>query len=243
MMMEHCFFRKTSAEIKAANIAARGQGDDFEAFNYYLHAITPNGRQVKVDSFSEMPAGSTALIGIKGALMMNDQYCGPMGTGTIGRIVESADRSAKISHILFDFDSPGGSAKGTQELGQIISSTKTPNTGRFVQAHSAAYWLLSACDEAVASSETAECGSIGVMIELADVRAFYKEMGIEIHTIRATDSVDKNQSYYDALDGKYENIRVIDLDPLNKIFQNTVRQNRNLPKDTTGTHRQNLLCC
>lgn len=223
--------KRECIEIEAA--AVRNNDEEWEAFDYWLTAITPNGKRVKIHSFSQMPKDSVAVIPVKGPLMIGDQYCGPAGTATIGRMVESADSSSKISRIILEVDSPGGMVKGTKELADVVKNTSTLIDGHYTFACSAAYWIISACDNVIASSENAVCGSIGTMIEIVDAKPFFEKHGFKFHTIRATKSVDKNESYYQALEGKYDMIRTQDLDPINDNFLKSIRQNRNqLSEDT-----------
>ncbi len=226
-------FRKSKEEIFQV-VTRHNEDQEWEEFNYYLHGITPSGKRVKIHSYSQLPSGSTAVIPVKGALMASDQYCGPMGMETMGRMVTSAENSTRINHIVLEVDSPGGQVKGTQQLANIINGCETDTTAICTMACSAAYWIASSCDSIIATAETAKFGSIGVMIELVNTQAFFEKEGIEFHTIMASQSTDKNREFLEAFNGEYELIRERTLDPICDIFIENVRQNKN-PDDSTLT--------
>ncbi|MBK7692126.1 MAG: hypothetical protein IPJ31_13815 [Bacteroidetes bacterium] len=69
-------------------------------------------------SLENAPKGSIAVIDIQGALMKNDQYCGPAGMESIGAWIKAADNNQNIDGIILKVDSPGGTVDGTEELGQ-----------------------------------------------------------------------------------------------------------------------------
>ena len=204
----------------------RHNDPEWQEFNYYLYGITPQGTQVRVDSYSELPSDSIALIKIHDVMMREDTFCGPMGTRTMGEMVKSADKSSRIKEILFSLDTPGGQAAGTEQLAQIIASTEKPTTSFVETAFSAGYWIASATDRIVMSAQSSEVGSIGTQISFASMKRMFEEMGIDIHTIRATKSPDKNEDFLQAEEGNYERIIENVLDPLNEIFHANVLANR-----------------
>jgi protease-4 len=69
-------------------------------------------------------------------------------------------------------------------------------------------------------------GSIGVMIQFADYKKFYKDKGIALHEIYADQSKDKNKDFREALENNYEPIKNEMLNPLAVQFQEHVKAER-----------------
>lgn len=184
-------------------------------------------------SDANIPEGSTAVIPIRTEIMKYDQACGPRGTLSIQEDIKQADSNAKIQSIVLVIDSPGGQVTHTDLLAETIANSKTPIVA-YVEglAASAAYWIASATQKIIASSELDRVGSIGTMLAFADVQPAYEKMGVIFHELYATKSTDKNKDINDVLDGKYDNYRKNTLDPINEQFHAAVKKNRpNLNKD------------
>ncbi len=165
---------------------------------------------------------------MSGPLMKNDQYCGPVGTASIGQWIKEADANVNIDGIILQIDSPGGTVDGTEDLSRIIKSTKKPVVA-YVDgmAASAAYWIGSSADEMIANGKTAVVGSIGTMIKMADMQPLLEKSGVKFHEVYASLSTDKNKDYRDAVkDGNYTGLINNTLDPLNGMFHSAVRGNR-----------------
>ncbi|MDP3875417.1 MAG: S49 family peptidase [Methylobacter sp.] len=111
--------------------------------------------------------GIVAVINISGALFPRDNIFTWLGFGvslsSIQELLVKAANSPQIERIVLNFDSPGGSVTGINELANYIKSIDKPVTA-YVSglAASAAYWLAAACDTIVVDA-TAVLGSIGVV--------------------------------------------------------------------------------
>lgn len=194
------------------------------------YAISPkaiNGTQYSYrDGFSNAPKNSVAVIRISGVLMKDDQNCGPIGMETIGKIIKEADSNPNIDGIVLQIDSPGGTVDGTETLGNIVRNAQKPVV-TFVdgQMCSAALWIGSSADEVIASTDTDEVGSVGVMVQFADMQPFFEKQGVAFHTIKASTSIDKVKTWEDLRAGKYDDYIKEILDPLDEKFMNTIRAN------------------
>jgi len=177
--------------------------------------------------YDEAPHGSVAIIPVIGELMKYSQWCGPVGMKTIGNAIKEADVHENIDAIVLMIDSPGGTVDGTEALANIVKSCKKPVVS-FVDGMmcSAALWIGTSAKEVIASTPNDEIGSIGVMIQFADVQPYWESLGIKFHRIRADQSKDKNEVFYQALEGKYNLIKEEMLNPLADAFIEGVKENR-----------------
>ncbi len=201
------------------------------------------GRLMKQsDSFDAVPEGSTAIIPLHGTMLKYGTKCN-YGTTEVASLIDEAARSNKISSIILDIDSGGGSVDA---IAPLIDSIRFAQQNRkAVVAYcdlcaSAAYYVAIYCNEIIAGNDvSAEIGSIGVMMSFMDYAKYLEERGIKEHTIYSNLSGYKNKPFEEARKGNYALIRDEELDPLARDFQENVKRNRGgrLLMDTEG-----LLC-
>ena len=178
-------------------------------------------------ALEEITPDGIAVISIIGATTKYDEDCGAIGTQSIAQSIQEADDNQKVKAIILRFDTPGGQVSGTQELEQTVQNTTKPIVA-YVSGMmcSAGMWVGSATDRIIASEETAEIGSIGVMTTLSDARQLWENEGVKVHHIFADQSTHKNKNFIDALDGDYKGIKEESLNPIGEIFINTIKANR-----------------
>ena len=205
------------------------EGQEFNPFCISAASAINGGRWT---NWNDVPEGSIAVIPLKGPLMKEDQYCGPAGTSTIGKVIKAADKSANIDAIILHVDSPGGTVDGTMDLAEIIANTNKPIIA-FADGMvaSAALWIGSAADEIIASNNKTQIGSVGVILSFADLQPAYEKLGVKFHSIVADQSPDKNKIYEDLRAGKYDDYKKEVLNPLAADFIAAIKQNRPGVKD------------
>jgi|TARA_B100002003_G_scaffold247363_1_gene278773 protease-4 len=184
---------------------------------------------VDLDSLS----GNVALIKIKGPIV------GEKGGGLlfedvtssneIRRLVRRADKNPNIKAIIFEINSPGGTAVASDEIAEAVKKTNKTTVAWIREiGTSGAYWIASATDEIVANRMSIT-GSIGVI-------ASYLQFGDFL--------TDHNVSYERLVSGQFKDIgspfkdltpkeRALFQKSINKIhdyFVEEVATNRNLKK-------------
>lgn len=181
------------------------------------------------NNFDDATPGSTAIINLHGDMLKYGTFCS-YGTNEIAsKIYEAAD-SKNIDGIILDIDSGGGCVDAIAPVTDAISYAQ--DKGVFVIAHcdlcaSAAYYVACFCDNIIAANNiSSEFGSIGVMMTFPDYAKYYESKGIKIHTIYSNLSDYKNAPFESALKGEYDKIKLEELDPLAKGFQETVKSKR-----------------
>ena len=128
---------------------------------------------------------NVAIISVHGTLLKRIPFplsslSGLASMREVGELVNRADNDQSVDAIVLDIDSPGGTVDGTAELAGIVAGTKKPVIA-YVDglAASAAYWIASQTDAIVLSSETAEVGSIGVVVMHVDRSGADAKAGIK----------------------------------------------------------------
>lgn len=200
--------------------------DEFSAYAVSAQNIT-GVRYSWYRGFDKAPPKSVAVVSVSGPLMKEDQFCGPIGMATIGQIIKEAENHANIDAIVLSIDSPGGTVDGTETLANIVKSTQKPIV-TFVDGlmASAALWIGSSADEIIASTDTDEIGSVGVLMSFADIQPYWEKKGVKFHTITASTSPEKVKMWEDLREGKYDTYIKDILDPLDEKFMNVIKENR-----------------
>lgn len=143
---------------------------------------------------SAPPAGgAVAVLPLHGLIAQRARdvqgVSGPRGTSTeeFQKLFDAALAEPRVSAIVIDVDSPGGSVNGVPELARHI--TEARGTKRIVAvanglAASAAYWLASAAEELVITP-SGEAGSIGVYVVHQDLSEAVGREGVRTTIVKA----------------------------------------------------------
>ena len=177
-------------------------------------------------SFDNAPKGSTAIIPIIGTMLKYGTWCS-YGTEEIAEEIAKAANHKNIDSIVLDMDSGGGAVDAIAPLVYEIEKCTKPVVASCDLCASACYWTASACDRIIANNNiSSEFGSIGVMMAFQDMVPYYEEMKIKSHVIYSNHSEYKNRPFELAKQGKYDEIKTEELDPLAIKFQNQVKNAR-----------------
>ena len=129
-----------------------------------------------------------AVINIEGGIYRKKAWYMPGTTHRqIKHEIEQALKNEEVRAICYNIFSPGGTVAGTQELASYIKeASKIKPSCSFVDGLccSAAYWLASAAGK-VFATESAELGSIGVVLMHTDYSRLNESMGLKYTYITA----------------------------------------------------------
>lgn len=213
---------------------ASGQENEETAYQAYqkLFAkstdviVAPNNSWDLRQNFKGFDGASIAVIAIEGPLMKAD-FCGDLGTVSIGNLIKMANDTASVKTILLVIDSPGGTVSGTENLASVIRSSQK-RTVSVVDGYmcSAAYWIGCSANEVYAASNTSIIGSIGTMISWYDNTAAMEERGYVLREYYADASKDKNLAFRAASKGEGKLLIEELLNPLNDEFTSWVKESR-----------------
>lgn len=140
-------------------------------------------------SISLFKHGSLAIITIRGIigneLTELEKMMGCVDVDDVEEMLEDCERDPAIKHILFVYNSPGGTVTGVPELANRIAACKKHTIGYTrSQACSAAFWCMSQCDDVYASGSST-VGSIGVYIAFLNESKAYEMEGYSMEVISA----------------------------------------------------------
>lgn len=173
---------KLDAILDLVYMRAAGIKADEETIAFWQSAAKPVLQQ----------GGAVAVLPLFGTIsqrmgMMAD-FSGGTSTESFSRMFDQAMADRTVKTIIIDSNSPGGTIYGVDELSQKIYKARGQgkNILGMIQplSASAAYWILSACNE-ISIMPTGEVGSIGVFAAHVDESALAERMGVRTTLISA----------------------------------------------------------
>lgn len=188
-------------------------------------AATPSGGGQSV--YDSVPKGSVAIIPVSGVMTKHDQFCGPVGTTTIGNRIAEADAHKNIVGSVVFYESGGGQIDAIHPLTKSMQTASKPINAITDSLLGSAALISSAfCNKTYASHEMCRIGSLGVMGMFENRDQWYKEKGITLHTYRSTYSYNKNKNELEAIAGNGELIQNNVLDKFARFYINQHAQLR-----------------
>lgn len=197
-----------------------------------------SGQQPQEDDF-------VMVLPLRGAILKNDVYCGPIGCETRAMWLRKAEADPRCLGVVLDADTPGGEGAGMRVLVQQLKRMTKPvhtyvNNGLLC---SAGMGIGAATRGITLSGKSDVIGSIGTYMTIADMAAHFREhLKLPIHTVYATESTEKNRPFKEALqadpnnpdDPHYKLLREQVIDPFNEEFIAHVKASRPQVKDADG---------
>jgi signal peptide peptidase SppA len=158
-----------------------GMLDDFRARAQKSGAALPEGVLQII--------GDIAVINISGPITQRlpailKEMCGMTDLDDLTRAFKDAEASPRISGILLNIDSPGGSVTGVPEFGDMVANCRKPVVA-FTDSmcDSAAYWIAAGAREIV-STASASVGCIGVYMAFLDQSRALEMAGYDVELFK-----------------------------------------------------------
>jgi len=157
-------------------------------------------------------------------------FYGGIVTEELIKNISSLVEDDNIREIILDFDSPGGSVEGVQEVANLIFSLRARKKFTAIAnstCFSAAYWIASACNEICIASGTAQMGSIGIVAMHRDISGAEEQRGIKTTEIYAG-KFKRMDSQYKPLSPEGREVLQSQVDYVYSVFVNDITQNRGI---------------
>jgi signal peptide peptidase SppA len=136
--------------------------------------------------------GGVAIIPIEGVLAkkMNlfAEISGGVSTQMLAQTFQNAADDPTVHSIILAIDSPGGTVDGTQNVADVVFANRGKKKVVALASGmmaSAAYWIGSAADQVLLSSDTDIVGSIGVVATHIDYSRADDRVGVKVTEISA----------------------------------------------------------
>jgi ClpP class serine protease len=197
----------------------------------YFAVETKDGLSIAaVDSTDSIPKGAVAIMRVNGVIQKESDMCN-RGLDSYENELDFYGTNGNVKGVILEVNSPGGTAQGgdvfAAQLGEFEAKYQKPVAVIIKSlAASAAYGMIAHAPRIFVSSPTAEAGSIGTMATFYDDKDWLEAQGVKEIVVRASESFNKNEPYYQAMQGNTELLQSEILDPLNKAFTASVKKGR-----------------
>jgi len=181
--------------------------------------------------FTPIISGNVALIPIKGTISTEGtrDFFSPdvASSSTIIEFIERAEKNPNIEAIIFEINSPGGSAVASDEIASAVKKVSKPTVAliREVGA-SGAYWVASATDHIIANRMSVT-GSIGVIASYLEFSRLLENYNVTYQRLVSGEYKDLGSPFKELTDEE-RNLFQEQLDLIHDFFIQEVAQNRNL---------------
>lgn len=147
---------------------------NFKAFVFLLVVVllfAPKGEEAKQDA-------NVARINLYGAILQSDSFLEEL---------EKLEKDSNIKGILLVIDSPGGAIAPSVEISEAIKrvNLKTPIVAYAQGAMASGSYLAGVWADSIVANRGALLGSIGVIINGADISELADKLGIKPQTLKA----------------------------------------------------------
>ena len=182
----------------------------------------------------KLKMGNTAVIDIKGVIMVDSGKSLMTGRYTssdeIVELIEEADNNPTVEAIIFNINSPGGSAVASDEIATKIKEiNKTTIAWIREIGTSGAYWIASATDTVIANKMSIT-GSVGVIASYLEFSDFLDDKNITYQRLVAGQYKDLG-SPFKKLTTEEKDLFQGQLDQMHNIFLEEVKTNRDLTNE------------
>lgn len=168
-----------------------------------------------------------ATVSISGPLFDTDY-------ATIGAELKLIEDDPTVERVVYVINSPGGMVAGCQECADAIAAlaARKPSCA-FTNSMmcSAAYWLGSATGR-VYATETAEVGSIGVVMATADYSEYERQSGVKVNVI-ASGAMKAAGNPHEPLDDATREYFQAQVDAIAAVFKRDVAARMHLDIEAT----------
>ena len=176
--------------------------------------------------------GNVALIPIEGVIVGSENdflFESAAVSADIIELIEKADKNPNIKAIIFEINSPGGSAVASEEIADAVKKTNKTTVAwiREVGA-SGAYWIASSTDHIVAN-RVSITGSIGVIASYLEFPGFLERYNVTYRRLVSGKYKDIGSPFREMTSEEQE-IFQKNLDAIRDYFVSEVAKNRNMER-------------
>jgi protease-4 len=202
---------KINASVTQRNVAASVR-----------FAVDANGKKIHRD-FNDLPPNSVGVVNIRGLMIRYGNWY-MWGADELVQMLEFFDNHPNVIGTVLVKDTGGGEVSAAGPYLNFFENKKKPVVSLADSCGSLGVMVQSACDYRMAENNFSSFwGSVGIMAHFTSYAKYYKDLGIEEHTIYSDLSEHKNEGFDLAMEGKYDLIKKDDLNPMAQKFQDHVK--------------------
>lgn len=179
-----------------------------------------------------LATGNVAVIPVKGVIVTEKGQSlfasDEADSKTLIRQIKDIEKNPGIKAVIFEINSPGGSAVASEEVASAVKSLKKYKVAVIRETGtSGAYWVASACDKIVASRMSIT-GSIGVISSYLDFAGLLERYNVTYQRLVSGSYKDIGTPYRH-LTPDEEKLLQKKIDMIHSYFVDSVASNRKMP--------------
>lgn len=177
--------------------------------------------------------GNVALIPIKGTILVEEGggfFAQDISSSSkINKLIDRADKNPNVKAIVFEINSPGGSAVASDEISTRIKKLKKPTVSWIRElGASGAYWIASATDYIIANRMSIT-GSIGVIGSYLEFSGLLSRYNVTYERLVGGKYKDMGSPYKKMAEDERDLFQK-EIDIIHDYFIQEVSTNRNIPR-------------
>lgn len=136
------------------------------------------------------PQSCVGVIRVDGTITSTSEAPGLLGAGTTGAddiiaLIEEAERRPDIKAVVFEINSPGGSAVAGQDIYDEIRLMEKPSVAYFNEIAASSGYEVGAGTDYIVSHPIALTGSIGARMTVQGLYDFFEKVGFNYTTVKS----------------------------------------------------------
>lgn len=184
------------------------------------------------DDFESLD-GNVAIIDISGPIVAQKDteflFEEVTSSDEIRKLIRKADKNDRIKAIIFEINSPGGSAVASEEIANEIKKTNKTTVAWIREiGTSGAYWVASSTDYVIANRMSIT-GSIGVIASYLGFSGFLEEYNVTYERLVSGNLKDIGSPFKEMTEEE-RTLFQKSLDEIHDFFIGEIAKNRNLRK-------------
>lgn len=215
----------------------------------YPYYVNPSGQVVHTldDNYKDaIVAGAVAVMPVNGTLVREawsyeEIFWGLVSADRLTKFILDVANDARVSGCVAPTNCPGGMVSGTEKLGKAWAALGTKKmTVQHVDdlSASAAYWFGCQSRSVQLVGETADVGSVGVMLSFLDIIPLFEAWGAKYHEIYPAESEKKNEDWRALREQNDKGAYKESLSQTAQLFRQVVEEGR---KGKLNTADENVL--
>lgn len=127
------------------------------------------------------------VITMNSTIQYDGSECSPTG---LKSLLDRAEKDDSVKGVVLFMDSGGGTATAGEEMAAYVRDFDKPIVVASGATNASAAYEISSQADSIFVAKTTSIGSIGVAMQVTDLSGLYDMLGIDIETIKSSDSKD-----------------------------------------------------
>lgn len=141
------------------------------------------------DKVADLRSPTIGVIDMQGEIAYDGSTCSPDG---LKAQLDKAEKSNEIVGVILRVNSGGGTATAGEEMAKYVKDFEKPIVVTSAATNASAAYEISSQADYIFTDKTTSIGAIGVVLQVTDLSGLYDKLGINIESIKSTESKDSS---------------------------------------------------